>query len=52
MTRSEIPVTYRLTASKDRNEDENGVASTFLLLKLVSYDVDWPHKDNRVHGKR
>jgi hypothetical protein len=35
-----------------QKEDENGAASPFLLLKFVSDDVDWPHNDNRVHGKR
>jgi hypothetical protein len=24
----------------------------FLLLKLVSDNVDWPDNENRVHGKR
>jgi hypothetical protein len=23
-----------------------------LLLKLASFDVDWPDNENRVHGKR
>jgi hypothetical protein len=40
---------YRIEGQK---EDENGAASPFLLLKSVSDDVDWPHNDNRVHGKR
>lgn len=40
---------YRIERQK---EDENGAASPFLLLKSASDDVDWPHNDNRVHGKR
>jgi hypothetical protein len=40
---------YRIEGQK---EDENGAASPFLLLKLVGVDVDWPHNDNRVQGKR
>ncbi len=40
---------YRIEGQK---EHENGAASPFLLLKSVSDDVDWPHNDNRVHGKR
>lgn len=42
-----FPVTYRLTASKERIR-----INTDFLLKLVSDDVDWPDNENRVHGKR
>jgi hypothetical protein len=45
---SRYPPAYRIEGQK---EYENGAASPFLLLRLVSDDEDWPHNDNRVHGK-
>jgi len=45
--RCAFPVTYRLTASKDRKR-----MNTVFLLKLLSDDVDWSDNENRVHGKR
>jgi hypothetical protein len=51
---SSKPVSRYLPAYRieGQEEDENGAASPFLLLKFVSDNVDWPHNDNRVHGKR
>jgi hypothetical protein len=40
---------YRIEGQK---EDGNGAASPFLLLRFASDDVDWPHNNNRAHGKR
>ena len=47
LRRSALPVTYRLTASKDKKR-----MKMVLLLKLFSDDVNWPDHENRMHGKR
>lgn len=35
-----------------QKSDEDNAASSFLLLKFVSDNVDWPNNENRTHGER